>query len=167
MVNYELDIRVDYGIYQAMDFSLLNQLIDKHGYAPKKLIIRYSTDEERRKAVKKVGRKRSEIYAYCAVDNMVFLIHPKKKRPYTQEFLDWVIRHEYRHIEQMKNESLRKEIFALAKEHAKESPKEFLDRLAEIGMSWYDIIIEDDAYIKATEDLGYRLPRKVYQDAKK
>jgi len=82
----------------------------------------------------------------------------KQRYPYTEEFIDWVTAHEFRHRMQALIPSLKKEIAKEVKYLRKKfPPRDFPD------VNWHVEVTENDANFFASETTGYTRPVKFYK----
>ena len=89
---------------------------------------------------------------------ITILFKEKQRKPYTNDFVSWILMHEYRHRMQILIPALHKEIAKEAKYLRKRfPPRDFPD------IDWFEEISDNDADFFAAETTRISLPRRRYE----
>lgn len=163
-----IDDRVNTELSLPLCFTSLVDICDASGLYPKKIIIRYATKKERDADAPPWNK--DPVYAYVSRGLIVILVDKIKGKKYHKQYLDWILAHEHRHIQQLRNKAIYKELNAIIKVRRKRTPayegfgRELSWETVRIAINWRVIIEESDANIFASEWCGYSRPRRIYDD---
>jgi len=162
----DIDDRVNSETSLAIDFWNLVELCAHTGIYPEKIIIRYATKKELNGD--KPAKDKDPTFAYVTRGIIVILIDKKKNRPYYPAYMNWMLAHEHRHLQQLKIDALRKQINQTIKSRQKRTPcysgadPDMDWALFRELVNWRCIIEEADAYNFASEWCKHIRPRRIY-----